>query len=138
MKIILIGILLLSFYTRAQSSAPISAGNDIIICEGTSVILIANNPWRVLITWNNGVTDGVPFTPTNTLEYIVTAANSGTLSSDTVLITVLSAIDTSTVVSGTIITSNQIGANYKWLDCDNGNIAIAGATNINYVATSMD
>lgn len=45
-------------------------------------------------------------------------------------------LDTSTTTSGFVITSNQTGASYEWIDCDNGNAIIAGETNINYTATT--
>jgi len=48
---------------------------------------------------------------------------------------VLSAIDISTSVSGVTITANQAGATYQWIDCDNSNSEIPGATNANYVAS---
>ena len=36
---------------------------------------------------------------------------------------------------GPILTANQSGAAYQWIDCTNGNVAIAGATNQSYTAT---
>ncbi len=33
-----------------------------------------------------------------------------------------------------MLTANQTGANYQWVDCDNGNSPIAGATNQSYAA----
>jgi hypothetical protein len=35
------------------------------------------------------------------------------------------------------ITANQNGATYQWLDCNNGNLPISGATNQSYTATRM-
>lgn len=42
----------------------------------------------------------------------------------------------STSVSGSDISSNQTGATYQWLDCNNGYTSIAGANNVNYTATT--
>jgi hypothetical protein len=45
-------------------------------------------------------------------------------------------LDISTTVNGSTITSNAGGsATYQWVDCDNGNVPIAGATNQSYTAT---
>ena len=54
----------------------LSAGDDIIICEGTEIVLEADNPDGATISWSDGVTDGVTFTQDpGTEEYTV----SGTL-----------------------------------------------------------
>lgn len=84
--------LLQSAISFGQPPAPIFAGNDTLICEGDSLTLTADNPWGVQISWNNGITDGVPFVPieinsSTTQEYIVEANNNGVLSYDTVLVT---------------------------------------------------
>jgi gliding motility-associated-like protein len=47
----------------------VSAGNDFSSCEGSSVIL--SGAGAVSYVWNNGVLDGVPFTPTDTVTYTV-------------------------------------------------------------------
>lgn len=76
--------------TITVTNAPVvSAGNDIVACEGDEIILTANNPDGAVISWNNGVNDGVAFTPTNgTLTYIVTANLSGCVAADEVDVTV--------------------------------------------------
>jgi len=67
---------------------PISAGPDIITCDGDFATLTAGNPWSVPISWDNGVTDGFPFQPGATQVYTVTADNLGCISTDDVLITI--------------------------------------------------
>jgi hypothetical protein len=37
--------------------------------------------------------------------------------------------DNTTSLQGSTISANAIGANYQWVDCDNGNNPVAGATN---------
>ena len=49
------------------------AGADQTICEGTSTVL--NGTGGTSYTWNNGVTDGISFTPTVTTTYVVTATD---------------------------------------------------------------
>ncbi|MGZ3904906.1 MAG: LamG-like jellyroll fold domain-containing protein [Bacteroidia bacterium] len=42
---------------------------------------------------------------------------------------------TTTSVNGNMITADQTGATYQWVDCNNGKQAIAGETNQTYTAT---
>ncbi|MBL4703963.1 MAG: T9SS type A sorting domain-containing protein [Flavobacteriales bacterium] len=44
----------------------------------------------------------------------------------------INSIDNTTATTGNTITANLTGASYVWLDCDNGNSAIAGETNQSY------
>ncbi len=72
------------------SSSPIAnAGTDLIICNGNSVTLSANNLQGNTASWSGGITDGVPFIPINTQYYTLTVTNStGCSSVDSVLVTV--------------------------------------------------
>lgn len=45
-------------------------------------------------------------------------------------------VDPTVTTGGTTITSNQIGANYQWIDCNNSNNPIAGETGQSYTATA--
>lgn len=44
-------------------------------------------------------------------------------------------IDTSVTINGNMISSNQNGATYQWLDCNNGYAVISGANNQAYTGT---
>lgn len=44
-------------------------------------------------------------------------------------------IDNAVTVTGTTITANQSGADYQWLDCDNGLASISGETNQSFTAS---
>ena len=68
--------------------APIDAGPDHLICAESSTTLVADNPWNVPISWDNGVQDGEPFSPGATNTYTVTADNLGCISTDEVTVTV--------------------------------------------------
>jgi len=48
----------------------------------------------------------------------------------------LNGIDNSVTQNGNTITANSVGSTYQWLDCDNGNTPIAGATSADYTATT--
>jgi len=104
----------------------INAGLDQVICDGDQVTLVATNPGGAAITWNNGVTDGIAFTPVlGTTTYTVTADLLGCISTDQVDVTVnpLPVIDAGLdqiVCDGdqvTLLATNPNGAAVSW---DNG------------------
>ncbi|MBI3136508.1 MAG: hypothetical protein HYZ14_17670, partial [Bacteroidetes bacterium] len=67
----------------------VGAGADLSICQGSSVTLTATNPMGAAISWNNGVTNGVAFTPAvGTVTYTVTATLAGCVNTDQVVVTV--------------------------------------------------
>ena len=76
----------------------VNAGADQTVCAGTSVTLSGSGNATSYL-WDNGVTDGTPFTPTNTTTYTVigTDAN-GCTNTDTVLVTV----NALAILSGTV------------------------------------
>ncbi|MEO9531064.1 MAG: gliding motility-associated C-terminal domain-containing protein [Crocinitomicaceae bacterium] len=81
----------------SPGSPTVGAGADQVICEGQSVTLTANNPDVAVITWDNGVIDGVPFTPgVGSVNYTVTGNLAGCISTDVVNVTV-NAIPTAAV-----------------------------------------
>lgn len=66
----------------------VSAGTYPSVCSGAEITLSATNPDGAVLTWDNGVTDGVPFTLSTSTRFTVSAALSGCTSSDDVLVTV--------------------------------------------------
>src|SRR5690606_30664108 len=38
-------------------------------------------------------------------------------------------------IAGNVLTADEIGASYQWIDCDNGNVSISGETNQSFTAT---
>lgn len=67
----------------------VSAGSDVEACDGNQVTLTATNPDGASISWNNGITDGVGFTPSlGSTTYTVTAELSGCDSQDDVVVEV--------------------------------------------------
>lgn len=63
------------------------AGNDFIICEGTSAILTGSG--AVTYNWDNGVDNGVPFMPSNTNTYTVVGIDAnGCENTDEVTVTI--------------------------------------------------
>jgi hypothetical protein len=72
-----------------------SAGNDITLCDGETVTL--NGAGANTYTWNNGISNGIAFTPSNSGTYVVTGTSTyGCSKNDTLEITV-NAIDNVTI-----------------------------------------
>ena len=71
-------------YHSELNSLAVSGGADESICNGDQLTLTASGSQNY--SWNNGVVDGAPFSPTNTLEYIVTADSAGCQSADTLTV----------------------------------------------------
>lgn len=70
----------------------VDAGADIVVCEGTSIILYADNPEGGDISWSDGVEDGEWFEQgPGTEEYTVTATLGECSSTDVVSVTVIDA-----------------------------------------------
>lgn len=82
--------------------------------------------WMDSITYTSSTT-----TPTYT---IVGGSATGCDSIVTLNLTI-NAIDISTTTTGFVITANQAGATYQWIDCNNGNSIIVGETGQNYTAS---
>jgi hypothetical protein len=96
---------------------PVYSINNIqTICQGGSYTI-------------NGHTYTVPGSYNDTLQ--------SQLGCDSIFYTTLSveSIDLGVTSNGSTLTSNQTGATYKWIDCDNGNVVISGQTNISFTAT---
>ncbi|MBK9192445.1 MAG: gliding motility-associated C-terminal domain-containing protein [Crocinitomicaceae bacterium] len=56
----------------------VSAGSDQAVCDGVQVTLTTTNPDAAVISWDNGVTNGVAFNaPVGTTTYTVTATQCG-------------------------------------------------------------
>ncbi|MDB2697575.1 PKD domain-containing protein [Crocinitomicaceae bacterium] len=111
--------------TLIDPNAPnIDAGTDQEVCEGIQVTLTASNPDGAIISWDNGVNDGVPFNQVvGTTTYTVTANLDNCISTDQVTVIVnpipnVFAGNDVTVCLGDDVTLTASGAqSYTW---DNG------------------
>jgi gliding motility-associated-like protein len=98
---------------------PINAGGDQAVCIGTPVVLSGSGVQSY--NWDNGVTNGVSFTPVSTQTYTVTGMDAnGCQGTDQVVVTVnpLPAVDAGqpqTVCQGAAVILNGSGAvSYAW------------------------
>lgn len=72
-----------------SAAPPANAGADQTLCGSQTVTLSANDTQGNTIVWDNGVIDGVAFTPLATQTYTLTVTNAtGCVSTDDVTITV--------------------------------------------------
>ena len=90
------------------NSAPaVNAGVDQSVCSGSAVTLTASG--AASYSWDNGITDGIPFTPGSTTTYTVTGtANNGCTGTDMVTVTV----NASPTTSGLTETCNGTNTAY--------------------------
>ena len=95
----------------------ITSAQTINLCAGESVT-IGVNTYSVSGVYND----------------IFPAAN-GCDSTLTTTLTVNNAIDISLTLNTNIITANEVGATYQWIDCKNANVPISGATAQAYTVT---
>lgn len=102
------------------NAAPtINAGNNVTICSGESVTLVATSNSNNII-WTNNVVNNQPFYPNQTNWFVASATANNCTSSDTVLVSVntkptASAGGNKTVCSGSSTTLTATGGtNYWW------------------------
>ena len=134
----------LAYVTVTVNPLPaVDAGAAQIVCTGTAVTLSATG--AVSYTWNNGVTDGVAFTPTNTLLYEVIGTDANSCeATDTVTVTVVAELTVlagtdQTVCEGTSVTLSGSGANtYTWTGGVTNAIPFTASSTTIYVVTGSD
>jgi len=114
-----------------------NAGQDVTICAGEQVALTATGTGT--FSWNNGVSQAVPFTPLATATYTVTVDNGSCINTDAVTVTVNAkpvATATLSPSSDITITATPAGQSaYQWINCSN-NAPVGGAISASFVATS--
>jgi hypothetical protein len=120
----------------------VSAGPNQSICAGTAVTLSGSGATNY--TWNNGVSNGVAFTPTNTQTYTVIGTNANGCQGTAQVTVTVNAVPTPTLVAngttpycpGTNVvlsTPSIPGHTYQWYF---GQTIINGATASTYTATT--
>lgn len=94
----------------------IDAGLDQTICSNSSVTLTASNPQNGILTWNNSVLDGIPFTPPlGSSVYVASTELNGCTATDTVVVN-----------TNTPPTFNLLGTNPTTCNGTDGYITISG------------
>ena len=124
----------------------VNAGTDITVCDGTNVTLTATGN-AASYAWDNGVNNGVAFTPVSTTIYTVTGTSAaGCTETDQVTVTVnplpnVSAGNDFTVCTGSTITLSGSGAtSYVWNNgvTDGVPFVITGTTTYQVTGTDVN
>ncbi len=116
---------------------PTVSVNSATICNGEDVVLNATpsaGGGTYLWSPGNETTPSITVNPGTTTSYSVVYTLNGCASnssSGTVTVNPMPDVST-TATTSNVITANQNGANYQWLDCDSGNAAILGETSQSY------
>nr|WP_294858142.1 gliding motility-associated C-terminal domain-containing protein [uncultured Fluviicola sp.] len=121
----------------------VDAGSDQTICMGQSVILSGSGAQTY--AWDNGVTNGVAFTPSSTATYTVTGtAANGCTDTDQVTVTVnqqptVTAGSDQTICLGMPITLSGSGAQtYIWSSGVTNNVSFTPAGTQTYTVIGTD
>lgn len=96
---------------------------------------ITTNVSNSLCVGDSVVVNGTTYNAANPAGTEVFSAASGCDSTITVNLTI-NTIDVTVTNAATVLSVNQTGASYQWLDCDNAMSVIAGATSQTYAATA--
>lgn len=124
-------------HTATYTLSTVSGGCDSIVtlnltflqhATGTDVIT-ACGPY----TWIDGNTY---HSSNNTATYTLSGAAANTCDSIVTLDLTISTVDSTVSVTGTVLTANQDGASYQWIDCDNSNAPVPGATSQSFTPAS--
>ena len=112
----------------------VDAGTAQSICMGDDVTL--NGAGAESYVWNNGVTNGMAFTPSATDTYTVTGTDAnGCQNTDQVVVTVNALPNVAVTQNGLTVTAVESNATYQWIDCIS-ETDIFGETNQSYTATA--
>lgn len=129
------------------NAAPIDAGTDQTVCLGASVTLQSSGNFST-ISWNNGVTNGVPFTPnvSGTQVFTVTGTDANgcsiqdQVSVQIIALPAVSAGADQTVCTGTSLTLTGTGTatTYSWNNGVQNGVSFIPATSGSYIVSGND
>lgn len=119
-----------------EAIANITPLGSLTFCDGDSVQLDADIFPLQTYVWSNGSTSTSIFATTAGLLTLSITNSFGCFDSDTINVTVNPMPVTTVTQAGSSLTSDQAGASYQWLDCDNSFATLPGETGINYTATA--
>ncbi|MFT6922138.1 MAG: hypothetical protein ACJA1C_001140 [Crocinitomicaceae bacterium] len=103
--------------TTLSIEQPSSSNQTVDLCQGDSLLI-------------NGVYETLSATYTDSLQTINGCDSLVTMVVDFFI------VDPSATQAGVLLTATNASATYQWVDCDNGNAPIAGATSQSYTATA--
>jgi hypothetical protein len=120
-------------------------GNTIVCQNSTQTYIVAEVPGATSYTWTlpsgwrgNSITNSITATVGSNGDTISVIANNGCGSSaaQTLAITVNPLPNVTVSSNANTLTANQAGATYQWIDCNNNNTLISGATSQSFTPTT--
>lgn len=105
--------------------------------NGYITVVSAPSPGVDVQTACNSYTwiDGNTYTSDNNSATYTVQNAAGCDSTVTLDLTIIN-VDNTVTQNGTVLTADQSGATYQWVDCDNNNAAISGATSQSFTPTT--
>ena len=124
--------------TAGTWTCSITDANACIASQSVTITQAAaiNNAQNISICAGQTLVIGTNSYSTSGIYTDVLAAINGCDSTVTTTLTVNPLIDLTTTTSGNSITANTSPANYQWIDCNNGNSALVGATSQVYTSAA--
>jgi hypothetical protein len=119
----------------------INAGQDLAVCPGDTVTLNASGAQSY--TWNNAISNNVPFVVNQSGTYIATGVNGSCTDTDTLQINVLplpqiNAGNDTVLCAGGLVTLNASGGqNYTWNNGILNAVPFAAFTSASYIVTGV-
>lgn len=113
--------------------ANITPAGPSTICNGSSITLTADAGVGYNYSWSTLESTQSINTSNPGIVILTVTDSAGCVASDLTSIALTGPV-VSVLQSGASLTSNQSGASYQWIDCNNGNAIISGATTQNYIA----
>lgn len=107
--------------TYLNVTTTLSSSESVDVCSGDSY------------TYPDGTTANNITSNTTHVSNLISSGGCDSLVTTNVSVTPLP--DVTTSVANNVITANQQGAIYQWIDCNNGNAPIAGATGVSFTPT---
>lgn len=102
-------------------------------CVPTSSSISANVCYGSSYTYTDGLVVNNLMTDESRMITLQNAAGCDSIVTESV--TVSNQINTSVSMNGTMLSADENGATYQWIDCGNGNAPISGETNQQFTAT---
>jgi PKD repeat protein len=118
-----------------QDTIPNSSGCDSILTIYLTVLQPATGTDEVTACGAYTWIDGITYTESNnTATYAIPGGAGSGCDSIVTLNLTIATVDNSVSQDGIVLTANAPGATYQWLDCENGQAPISGATSQSFTA----
>jgi hypothetical protein len=130
-------------YVQEVALPTVNAGIDLSICEGDTVTLSGSGATNY--SWDNGVSDGIAFTPISTSTYTLLGADTnGCENSDQVLVTlntlptVNGGLDVSLCFGDTTVLNGSGALTYTWDNSVSDGVSFTPTSTATYTVTGTD